>query len=35
VLFNTNSINFIEGREFQFSNAVSTSTFVDSAIAID
>jgi uncharacterized protein (TIGR03437 family) len=33
--FDTNSINLIEGREFQFPNAVGSSSFVDSAIAID
>jgi uncharacterized protein (TIGR03437 family) len=31
----TNSIDLIEGREFQFANAVGTSIYVDSAIAID
>src|ERR1039457_5294756 len=33
--FDTNSINLIEGREFQFLNTVGSSSFVDSAIAID
>jgi uncharacterized protein (TIGR03437 family) len=33
--FDTNSINLIEGREFQFLNAVGTTSLVDSAIAID
>ncbi len=31
----TNSINLIEGREFQFLNVVGSASFVDSAIAID
>jgi uncharacterized protein (TIGR03437 family) len=31
----TNSINLIEGREFQFLNTVGTSNYFDSAIAID
>jgi uncharacterized protein (TIGR03437 family) len=33
--FDTGSINLIEGREFQFLNAVGTTSSLDSAIAID
>jgi uncharacterized protein (TIGR03437 family) len=33
--FSTNSVNLIEGREFQFRGLVGSSTYTDAAIAID